>query len=204
MRVDYSPSRAQLAADTSKLEADTARWKTFRIENREEAEQAAAEREASRVLLKGLTDLQRRVGAPLQKELRTISALILPARKTLQDRVDYLSSEIGRYAIECAEAQRAQYEAVADNLDELEPEELTEALDNAQDAGVPKLAGTAIGLYWAVDRIARDLLLPEYWCPDMAKIEAAADEQGRTGADPPVIPGVVFKLVADVRATGRR
>ena len=82
---------------------------------------------------------------------------------------------------------------------------VVEALEVAAEVNTrPIGAVSSTGFCWVVAKVCNlDLLLDEYWCSDMYKFVQVAASAPGTG-DAPVVPGVTFERVADVRGRAAR
>jgi hypothetical protein len=141
------------------------------------------------------------VTAPVYKKIKEVEARFRPALQELEAFQKGVKAALGDYRIELAQAEAharalAQEAAVTGDADAL-----VESLNDADAlAQKPADTGARVAVRWRVKRINPDLLPHEWWCPDEARIqEVALDHRGGVD-DPPVIPGVVFEPVAEVKA----
>jgi len=132
----------------------------------------------------------RKVVAAVEGEFR-------PGVKALEGAIAACKNAIGAYRLAEAERERQARAAALEAAQSGDAEALTEALTTASAAGAGAHAsGTAtVSYYWAIARIADDLLPAEYWkrVHDDDAIDAEIKRQGGAHRDdPPVIPGVIF------------
>lgn len=137
---------------------------------------------------------------PLYGVVRTIEGWFKPVVSALEASESHLKRAMGEWRLAESERERAAREAAAVAAESGDSAGMLGALAEASDAGAARGEGRATVRYvWAVKRIVRELVLPDWLVPDVARIERVAREAPGDG-DPPVIPGVVFERVARVGA----
>ncbi len=201
VKVEYSPLELNKAEAAAKK--DLEKFRTFTIDNDDDLAFANEAFEERRLTIKAVNAGFAKLEAPFKKALKRFQALRLPTTKALGETVMLLKGEIGRYQLAQLQEQQAAYSEVAEQVEELAPEELSEALEVAQEAGPRKLAGTSTGFRWTVKRVVFGLLDDKYKLFDKGLIERDGAAQNTGVEEAPIIPGVIWELEPVVRATGR-
>lgn len=151
--------------------------------------------------IKRLESQRQSIVGPMNAAKKAVQDVFMPPINGWKKVVAELNAKIGAYQLACDEASRAAYQETAESVTELSHEELSEQLAAAADLAPMKLAGTACKFRWAIKRINMTMLTDDWKLINTAKIEEYAD---RFGDEEPIIPGVIWERVPDVRATGRR
>jgi len=140
--------------------------------------------------------MRKRATGPLKEAAREIESWFRPLVTALERCEAHLKGEIGRWRIDEDARALAARDAAAKAAQAGDVDAMHEALDTAT---APSTSGRSTVRYrWAVKRIVRDLLLPEWLVPDEKRIAKLAREH--KGDEPPVVPGVVFEREAIVGA----
>lgn len=134
----------------------------------------------------------------LDRIVRAINARFKPLRDLLEKAEANLRVEIGGYVQRQRAAQEAAYQAAAASHAAGEHAAAQVALVAASEAATVAPEGTTVKEVWAVARIDRGFMTDEWLIPDMARIEKLARET--PAGVRPIVPGVVFELVARVIA----
>lgn len=188
----------ELAARQTELEADAApdALATITVGDDEEYALVTGMRGEVRKIHDELVALRQAAAQPWKKVATTIEAMFrvgIQAAERIE--ADY-RAKLEAYQVKKIQAERAAREAATKAAQADDGQALVAALTQSAALAAPIADGGRVSLRWTVKRVAADLLPAEYWCPDMAKIEAVA--KAHKGEDPPVIPGVVFEQVASV------
>jgi hypothetical protein len=147
----------------------------------------------------GLVAMRKRATGPMYKSIKEVESWFRPALEALAACVAHCKGELAaervRQASALAEANAAA--VVAAETDDAEG--LVASLQTSLAAQErPDGARSTVVIRWAVKRIVADLLPAEFLIPDAARIDGIA--RAHRGDEPPIIPGVVFERVADVKA----
>jgi hypothetical protein len=144
--------------------------------------------------------MRKRATVPLYGAIREIESWFKPVVSALEVSERHLKGAMGSWRIAEDARERAAREAAAVAAESGDAPAMLSALTAAADAGSARDEGRATVRYvWAVKRIVRELVLPEWLVPDLPRIERVARDAPGDG-DAPVIPGVVFEKVARVGA----
>jgi hypothetical protein len=136
---------------------------------------------------------------PMYQSVRTIESWFKDLLGACAAARAHLKKEVARYEIARKNSELEARRLAAKAAETGDAGTLITALTTAADAAERVPGGTArIAFGYVVKRIAADMLPDEWWCPDVARIEAVA--KAHKGDEPPVIPGVVFERVALVGA----
>jgi hypothetical protein len=141
------------------------------------------------------------VTGPVYVKIKEFEARFKPTLVKAETAVIKVKKQLGAYRIEVAQAEAAARDAALQAAASGDADALADSLNDADAlARKPTDTGARVAVRWRVKRISPDLLPDEWWCPDEARIqEVALDHRGAVD-DPPVIPGVVFEPVAEVKA----
>jgi hypothetical protein len=141
------------------------------------------------------------VTAPVYKKIKEVEARFRPALQALEVFRESVRNSMGVYRIELAQAEAEARAAAQEAAATGDADALVESLNDADAlAQKPAETGARVAVRWRVKRIVPDLLPHEWWCPDEARIQEVALAHRGGVDDPPVIPGVVFDPVAEVKA----
>jgi hypothetical protein len=143
--------------------------------------------------------MRKRATGPMYMAIKEIESWFRPTVKALEGAEAHLKGVLGRQRLAALETERAARELAAVAAEQRDAPALLGALTVAADAGAKDGARATTRYAWQVERVIPDLLMDEWWCPDMAKIEAFAKAASGDGEEP-VIPGVRFVRVAIVGA----
>ncbi len=143
--------------------------------------------------------MRKRVTGPAYAIAREVEGWFRPFMVALDACESHLKGAIGAYRLEQRRLADEARELAAVAADTGDADGLVTALTVAADAGAKDGARATTRYVWAVVRVIPDLLMDEWWTPDMARIEAAA-KAAPGDADAPVIPGVLFERRAVVGA----
>jgi hypothetical protein len=143
--------------------------------------------------------MRKRATGPLYTAVKEIKSWFRPWTAALEGAEVHLKSVIGAYRMRQLDTERQARELAAQAAQQRDPEALVTALTVAADAGAKDGARATTRYAWKVARVIPDLLMDEWWCPDMDKINAFAKAAPGDG-DAPVIPGVLFEREAIVGA----
>jgi hypothetical protein len=144
-----------------------------------------------------LTEMRGRATGPIYKGIREIEAWFKPVLATLTEIERHLKGTMGEWRVIRAQAEREARELAAQAAETGDADALVDSLMVASEAAAPPPGRATARMVWVIARINPDLLPDEWWCPDVAKIEAFAKA---CGSEKPVVPGVVFVEQAKIGA----
>jgi hypothetical protein len=188
VRVSFSPialAQAQVTANT-----ELAQLAQLSIENAQDAKEANDYLRDRQRELDAVEKMLSETLAPIREGEKRIRGLFAPTLARCKEVVAIMRNMLANWEKTQREAQRkalAEAAAVAQTRDAAA---LTTALVKAEAAAPQKLEGTSFIRTWKVARIVEGLLLREYLCPDLKKIEAIG--KAHKGDEPPIVPGVVW------------
>lgn len=138
--------------------------------------------------------------SPHYAGIRVVEGWFRPLVDALETCEAHLKGQLSTYRVNQAAAEAKAREAAAQAAEAGDSAALLGALETAT-AVATKPAGTSVTvLRWVVDRVvAPDLVPREWWSVDEARLAAFAGAY--KGDVAPVVPGVLFKREATVRAS---
>lgn len=137
------------------------------------------------------------VGRPLLAAKGTVDGWFKPAIELYATVEDKCKEKISTYLLAAEQAKAEAMPKVLEAYQAGDTTAMTEALAVAN-ADVPKLEGTTLRKRWSWTIINPGLVPYEFLSPDPEKIQAHAKKTPKNPAEPPIIPGVKFELVAGV------
>jgi hypothetical protein len=143
--------------------------------------------------------MQKQVTGPLYQVIGVVGTWFRPWIAARESAETHLKKLMGDYRLARAEAEASARETAAAAASANDSATMVQALATAADAAQRPESAATVRYVWRVERIATDMLPAEWWCPDVARIEQVAKDQGGD-PEPPVIPGVVFKREAIIGA----
>ncbi len=137
---------------------------------------------------------------PLYGVIKTVESWFRPWVGDLDTCIAHLKGQLANYRVHQAHAAALAREEAARALETGgTPDALLGALNAAQDATTKPAGRAGVVFRWVVERVIDAMVPREWWCVDRARLDALAAET--KGDEPPVVPGVVFRREATVRAS---
>jgi hypothetical protein len=144
-----------------------------------------------------LVEMRKRATTPLYQGIREVEGWFRPVVQLLEKVERHLKGTRGEGRVLRAQAEREARELAAVAVETNDATALVEALTVASEAGAPPPGRATTRIMWVVEYVDPASLPSEWWCPDLAKLDAYAKA---CAGEKPVIRGVTFREHAQIGA----